>query len=183
MIMPLRTRDLAFGERRLRQVASSQAILYVRNPARFLCDGCIPFEAQDDTAVLTVLFGERTQWSFDAENAQAAHDARAQFIAALRENAEPDFDFDAAALVFGELIGNVVRPAPGPIDVQLDWSASGPVLHVTDRGQGFIRDAMLPADPLSDSGRGLYIISQLTRGARIERIPGYGNHLAVELRR
>jgi len=177
------TRDLAFGERRLRQVASSQAILYVRNPARFLCDGCIPFEAQDDTAVLTVLFGERTQWSFDAENAQAAHDARAQFIAALRENAEPDFDFDAAELVFGELIGNVVRHAPGPIDVQLDWSPSGPVLHVTDRGKGFIRDAMLPADPLSESGRGLYIISQLTRGARIERIPGYGNHLAVELRR
>jgi anti-sigma regulatory factor (Ser/Thr protein kinase) len=176
------TRDLAFGERRLRSIVLSDAILYVRNPARLLCDACLPFEAQDDTAVLTVLFGERTHWSFDAENAQAAHDARAQFVAALRERAPAQSDIGAAELVFGELIGNVVRHAPGPIDVQLDWSGVHPVLHVTDRGKGFIRDPALPADVLSESGRGLYIIAQLTGNVRIERIPGYGNHVAVVLR-
>lgn len=176
------TRDLAFGERRLRSAILSQAILFVRNPARLLCDACLPFEAQDDTAVLTVLFGARTDWSFDAENAQAAHDARAQFVAALRERAPAASDFSAAELVFGELIGNVVRHAPGPIDVQLDWSGRSPVLHVTDRGKGFIRDAALPADVLSESGRGLYIISELTEALEIERIPGYGNHVTARLR-
>jgi PAS domain S-box-containing protein len=176
------THDLAFGEHRLRAVASSQAILYVHNPARFLCDACLPFQAQDDSAVLTVLFRERTHWSFDAENAQAAHDARSQFIEALRNRASQRFDFNAAEVVFGELIGNVVRHAAGPIDVQLDWSGKEPVLHVTDRGRGFIRDPMLPADPLSEGGRGLYIISQLTQSIRIERIPGYGNHVAAHLR-
>ncbi len=176
------TRDLAFGERRLRQVILSQAILFVRNPARLLCDACLPFESQDDTAVLTVLFGERTHWSFDAENAQAAHDARAQFVAALRERAPAGSDFSAAELVFGELVGNVVRHAPGPIDVQLEWSGTHPVLHVTDRGKGFIRDPALPADVLSESGRGLYIISQLTRELHIERIPGYGNHVSGVLK-
>ncbi len=175
------TRDLAFGERRLRQAVCSQAALYVRNTARFICDACLPFEIQDDTAVLTVLFGERIQWSFDAENAQAAHDARDRFMAALRSAAAPHSDFNAAELIFGELIGNVVRHAPGAIDVQLEWPGVHPVLHVTDRGKGFVRDATLPSNPLSESGRGLYIISKMARTVRIERIPGYGNHIAVEL--
>jgi anti-sigma regulatory factor (Ser/Thr protein kinase) len=65
--------------------------------------------------------------------------------------------------------------------VQVEWSAEYPVLHVTDRGKGFIRNPALPLDPLSESGRGLYIISLLARSVRVERIPGYGNHIAVEL--
>ena len=90
-------------------------------------------------------------------------------------------DLEAAELIFGELIGNVVRHAPGPIDVQLSWGGNYPVLHVTDRGRGFIRNPSLPVDPLSESGRGLYIIALLARDVRVERIPGYGNHVAVEL--
>lgn len=176
------TRDLAFGEQRLRQVISTDAILNVRNPAQFLCDACLPFDAQDDTAVLTVLFDKRTQWSFDAENAQAAQEARSRFLTALSERSQPDADLSAAELVFGELIGNVVRHAPGPIDVRLEWPLGDPVLHVIDRGKGFIRDPALPLDPLSESGRGLYIIAQLTRDLRIERIPGYGNHVSAALR-
>lgn len=175
------TRDVAFGEQRLRQVASSEAILYVRNAARFVCDACLPHNAQDDTAVLTVSFGERSHWTFDAENAQSAHDARAQYVDRLREDATPDSDIDAAELIFGELVGNVVRHAPGPIDVQLEWERGEAVLHVTDRGKGFIRNPALPADPLSESGRGLYIISLLANSVRVERIPGYGNHIAVVL--
>lgn len=175
------TRDLAFGEHRLRQVFDSEAIQFVRSPAQLLCDACLPFEAQDDTAVLTMSFGPRTQWSFDADNAQAAHDARAQFMNVLRTSGRPDDDFNAAEVIFGELVGNVVRHAPGPIDAQLQWSEEHPVLHVTDRGRGFVRDPGLPLDPLSESGRGLYIVSELARSVRIERIAGYGNHIAAEL--
>jgi PAS domain S-box-containing protein len=175
------TRDVTFGERRLQQVASSEAILFVHDAAQFLCDACLPLDAQDDTAVLTVSFGDRAHWSFDAENAQAAHDARSEFVAKLCAQSEPGSDVDAAELIFGELIGNVVRHAPGPIDVQVEWRGRYPVLHVTDRGKGFIRDPALPVDPLSESGRGLYIISLLARSVRVERIPGYGNHIAVEL--
>lgn len=175
------TRDIAFGERRLHEVASSEAILYVRDASRFVCDACLPLDAQDDTAVLTVSFGQRAHWSFDAENAQAAHDARSEFVAHLRRRAGPQEDFEAAELIFGELVGNVVRHAPGAIDVQLQWTDRHPVLHVTDRGKGFVRNPSLPSDPLSESGRGLYIISLLARSVRIERVPGYGNHIAVEL--
>jgi anti-sigma regulatory factor (Ser/Thr protein kinase) len=175
------TRDVTFGERRLQQIASSDAILFVHNAAEFLCDACLPLDAQDDTAVLTVSFGKRAHWSFDAENAQAAHDARSEFVAELRAHSVAGSDVDAAELIFGELVGNVVRHAPGPIDVQMEWTGEHPVLHVTDRGKGFIRNPALPIDPLSESGRGLYIISLLARNVRVERIPGYGNHIAVEL--
>jgi anti-sigma regulatory factor (Ser/Thr protein kinase) len=159
----------------------SEAISFVRNPAEFLCDACLPPDAQDDTAALTVQFGERTSWAFDAENAQAAHDARRELVRYLRSRA-PDADVAAAELVFGELVGNVVRHAPGPIEVQVEWTGTQPVLHVIDRGRGFLRDPRLPQDVLSESGRGLFIVAQLTDGLRVERIAGYGNHVAAVLR-
>ncbi|HET9097501.1 MAG TPA: SpoIIE family protein phosphatase [Candidatus Baltobacteraceae bacterium] len=176
------TRDLSFGEQRLAFLAASEAISFVRNPAAFLCDACLPPDAHDDTAVLTVSFGERTSWAFDAENAQAAHEARAQLVAYLRERASGQADIGGAELVFGELVGNVVRHAPGPIEVQVEWTGRQPTLHVIDRGRGFLRDPSLPIDVLSESGRGLYIVSQLTQALRIERIAGYGNHVAAVLR-
>lgn len=176
------TRDLLFGERRLRDVTLSDAVMYVRNPARLLCDACLPRDALDDTAVMTVRLGKRLHWQFDAENAQAANDARREFVERLRELEPERTALHAAELVFGELVGNVVRHAPGAIDVQLEVLPKHAVLHVVDRGVGFIRDPALPADPLSESGRGLFIIQQLTEHVKVERIPGYGNHIAATLR-
>jgi anti-sigma regulatory factor (Ser/Thr protein kinase) len=176
------TRDVAFGEQRLASLVSSEAILFVRDPAAFLCDAILPPQAQDDTAVLAVGFGRRRSWAFDAENAEAAHDARAEFIAYLREHRPADGDFAAAELVFGELVGNVVRHAPGAIEIQVDCTGARATLHVIDRGRGFVRDPSLPPDMLSESGRGLYIVSRLAHALRAERIAGYGNHVAAELR-
>jgi PAS domain S-box-containing protein len=176
------TRDLLFGERRLREVVRSDAAMHVRNPARLFCDACLPLDAQDDTAVLTVLFGNKTSWQFDAENARAANETRREFVDRLRQVTESVRDLNAAELVFGELVGNVVRHAPGPIDVQLDLSGHKPALHVIDRGRGFIRDPALPADPLSENGRGLFIIQQLADDVRVERIAGYGNHVTATLK-
>jgi len=176
------THDVLFGEQRLAFLVASEAISCVRNPAAFLCEAILPPDAQDDTAVLTVAFGEPTSWSFDAENAEAAHDARSELAAYLRERAPNDADIAAAELVFGELVGNVVRHAPGPIEVQVEWTGPKPVLHVIDRGHGFLRDPSLPADPLCENGRGLYIVSRLTDTLRIERVAGYGNHVAAVLR-
>lgn len=176
------TRDLSFGEQRLLFLVSSDAISFVRNPAEFLCDACLPPEAQDDTAVLTVAFGERTSWAFDAENAKSAHETRTEFVSYLNERVPAGADLAAAELVFGELVGNVVRHAPGPIEVHVEWRGTQPVLHVIDRGRGFLRDPSLPIDMLSESGRGLYIVSQLTDSLSVERIAGYGNHVAAALR-
>ena len=60
-------------------------------------------------------------------------------------------DVAAAELIFGELLGNVVRHAPGLVEITLDWTAELPVLHVLDNGPGFQSRRSrerLPADAL-----------------------------------
>lgn len=174
------THNLLEGERRLHRVLQSDAVRFVSNPAEFIVSACVGAYAPDDTAVLTASFSSSHSWSFDAENAQAAQEARGEFIATLRSQARSG-DLTAAELIFGELIGNVVRHAPGPIEIQLEWSGEHPVLHVTDRGTGFDRTPSLPEDILKESGRGLYIIETLSKSLNIEYVPGYGTHAAVAL--
>lgn len=176
------TRDLSFGESRLREVAASDAVMYARNAAELICDACLPPDVQDDTAVLVLRFSDAVRWSFDAENAAAAQEARGDFVRHLQRFCGPDADYKAAEVVFGELVGNVVRHAPGAIDIQLEWRNGSAVLHVSDRGRGILREPALPENPLSESGRGLFIVQQLTEGVFSERIAGYGNHVWAQLR-
>lgn len=174
------THDLLAGERRLFDVLRSEAVRVVRDPAEFICSACVGGYAPDDTAVLTATFGGARIWSFDADNAQAAHDARGEFISYLRAQTS-DGDLMAAELIFGELIGNVVRHAPGPIEIQLAWNGERPVLHVTDRGPGFDRTPALPDDMLKESGRGLFIIETLSESLNVEHVTGYGTHVSATL--
>jgi anti-sigma regulatory factor (Ser/Thr protein kinase) len=92
-----------------------------------------------------------------------------------------DEERDAAELVFGELLGNVVRYAPGPIEVMFDWSEPVPVLHVLDRGPGFTLMPRLPSDLLSERGRGLFIVWSLAEDFNVtERLDG-GSHARAVL--
>ena len=174
------TRDLMQGEAKLHDVLTREAVMFVKSPARMLCEACLPSRVPDDTAVMTLQFAQHRQWSFDAENARAAHDARDDFLNHLRETGA-DGDYDAAELIFGELIGNVVRHAPGAIEVQLEWRGERAVLHVTDRGPGFDRAPALPEDVMKESGRGLFIVESLAQEMHVEYVPGYGTHVWVEL--
>jgi anti-sigma regulatory factor (Ser/Thr protein kinase) len=90
-------------------------------------------------------------------------------------------DVYAAELVFGELVGNAVRHAPGRVEVTIDWSTSAPVLHVLDRGPGFRHTPVLPDDPYSEYGRGLFLISSLTDDFRVSRRPNGGSHARAVL--
>jgi PAS domain S-box-containing protein len=173
--------DVVEGFRRLESVVNSDAVLHTHNPARFIEESCLGGRADDDVAILTVSFEISKRWSFDAENARAAQDARAEFVQYIRAHVNDSFSVSAAELVFGELIGNVVRHAPGPIDIDLDWSKAAPVLHVIDRGPAFEDSNTLPTDILSESGRGLYIVRRLASDLKVEHVPGYGNHVTVEL--
>jgi PAS domain S-box-containing protein len=175
-------RDSADGERRLREVVASDAVLHAHAPARFVRDACLPQIRSDDIAILTVRFRGAERWSFAAENAQAANDARADFVRFLRRKSENAAAIESAEVVFGELVGNVVRHAPGPVDLAFEWDPSEPVLHVIDRGAAFETRDRLPADPLSEGGRGLFLAEQLSGGLRIEHLSGFGNHVAVRLR-
>lgn len=173
--------DILAGYRKLRDVVDRDALLHTHRPARFIEEACLGNAASDDVAVLTITFDAGIRWSFDAENAKAAQDARAEFVAYLRRHLADDQDIETAELVFGELVGNVVRHAPGAIDIDVEWTNGSPSLHVLDRGAAFRPPSHLPTDLLSESGRGLFIVRELSKALRVDHIPGYGNHVAVEL--
>jgi PAS domain S-box-containing protein len=175
------THDVLMGYRRLREAVLRDALLHTHHPARFIEEACLGSAAPDDVAILTIAFESGIRWSFDAENAKAAQDARGEFVEYLRRHSRDAQAVQLAELVFGELVGNVVRHAPGAIDIDVEWLNGSPTLHVLDRGAAFTAPSHLPDDLLSESGRGLFIVRQLSKGLRVEHVPGYGNHVRVDL--
>jgi anti-sigma regulatory factor (Ser/Thr protein kinase) len=121
------------------------------------------------------------RWRFDAPDASAMYDTRAALRSALARRKFDERHVQTAELVLGELMSNVVRHAPGPLEVILDSTSEHVVLHVIDEGPGFERAPILPVDILSESGRGLYIVSQLTREFSATRRAPRGSHARAVL--
>jgi anti-sigma regulatory factor (Ser/Thr protein kinase) len=176
------THNIDEGERLLNAAVANDAMLYVRDAATLVAASCLPLGPRaDDAAILVVTFPRGTAWRFDADNARSAQLARGEFLARLKEEAAVDSDFGASELIFGELVGNVVRHAPGSIDVTLEWEGSRAILHVIDRGPGFQYTPPAEIDLLREEGRGLWLIHQFAVFTSIEYVPGYGTHVTVEL--
>ncbi len=190
------TRDVNEGERRVAVALGEASLLDASNIAEFLQESVVGAASQDDIAILTIALtgdGEASgglvrhtsdwtmRWAFDARDARLAHEVRSVYMNYLRARGDATSDYDAAEIVFGELVSNVVRHAPGPIEIELEWNNAAPVLHVLDRGDGFDRGAELPTDPLSEFGRGLWLIRTLTEDFSLSDTPGYGTHARTVL--
>jgi anti-sigma regulatory factor (Ser/Thr protein kinase) len=123
-------------------------------------------------------------WNLSLDDAGAAIDARSLFVEFLN-GIQTDANFiDTAELVFGELLGNVVRHAPGPVEISVDLDDDSLVLHVIDSGPPLPSvERQLPEDALSERGRGLFIVQQLASDVRIEHILNCGNHISVTMAR
>ena len=173
--------DIAAGERALHAIASSGAVCHVGRPARLIHDVCITGESRDDVAIMTVAVGAVDAWSFEAESALAAQDARSEFVAYIRSHIHDEAAIAQAELVFGELMANIVQHAPGPVNIYVDWDGDAPVIHAIDRGRGFSFEPDLP-DSYSESGRGLFLIRAACERVRVERLQGYGNYVSAMLR-
>ena len=106
---------------------------------------------------------------------------RAHFLRFLYTFAASTSDFAAAELIFGELIANVVRYAPGRVAIRVEWQDVSPVLSVQDQGKGFTPTFCLPEDPLAECGRGLFLVSTLGRGVEIDSRGGSGTTVSVKL--
>jgi anti-sigma regulatory factor (Ser/Thr protein kinase) len=119
------------------------------------------------------------------KDVRVAVDARARFVEFLQSLASPSEFIDTAELVFGELLGNVVRHAPGPVEISIDLYDDAMVLHVVDSGPPLtaIGRRRLPDDVLSERGRGLFIVQHLATEVRIERVRERGNHISVTMPR
>ena len=161
--------------------------------ARTVCTAVVGGRrTQDDIAALALWYeaslsdvsAERRAfcWTFDNNDAQAAREARHACVDLLQRAGLNDEHLTSAELVLGELVGNVVRHAPGAIDVWLDLSGRAPVIHVLDAGPGFEINPRLPADVMSERGRGLYIIAALAEDFTANRRSlDSGSHVRVVL--
>jgi anti-sigma regulatory factor (Ser/Thr protein kinase) len=122
------------------------------------------------------------QWNFQSLDASTARDVRRDLLVYLEARATAESDLAGAALIFGELIGNVVRHAPGPIAVDLRWEGGTAVLRVRDSGPGFewSGSAALP-ETMAESGRGLFIAHAVALALRVRRLPGNGTEAVAWL--
>ncbi|MEO7202807.1 MAG: SpoIIE family protein phosphatase [Candidatus Tumulicola sp.] len=169
------------GERAIERVLSSRAVVATGAPAKLIARSCLPARPYDDVAILAVRVGHAPVWSFVADDVRAAVDARRSFVAFLRRSPCEAHMVARAEVVFGELLGSVVRHAPGPVEIQLYCNDATWKLHVIDSGDDFEASGTLPSDILSELGRGLYIVRQLAKRVRVEHVANCGNHIAVEL--
>jgi anti-sigma regulatory factor (Ser/Thr protein kinase) len=143
--------------------------------------------AKDDVAILVMEMSGATADAsgnrppierrfFDASDAVAGQAARRAFTEGLRARGTDPDCIANAEVVFGELVSNAARYAPGLIEVAVDWTGTAPVLHVLDAGPGVRHVPALPRDVFSESGRGLFIISELSDDFSVAKRPQGGSH-------
>jgi anti-sigma regulatory factor (Ser/Thr protein kinase) len=121
-----------------------------------------------------------SDWHFQGDDAKKALSERNSYLEFLRSTCTADSDFDAAAILFTELVANVVRHAAGRIQISVRADRHGSVmLEVEDSGAPFAFAPSLPSIT-SEGGRGLYIISKLSADVSLSR-NGDGNAVRVKL--
>jgi anti-sigma regulatory factor (Ser/Thr protein kinase) len=179
------TRNMLDGEALLHRALNDPDVLSAPNVALAIHDAVLSDGARDDVAVMTmahVNHSERlSHWSFDVNDADMANAVRSEFLKELERGGVSGEAQTWAALVFSELIGNVLRFAPRWADITLDWGGGKPVLHVLDGGPGFRHAPKLPENLLVERGRGLFIVSQLTDEFAVSRRPNGGSHARAVL--
>jgi len=106
-------------------------------------------------------------WSLGRGAHNAAAVARTEFIAHLRLCAALNADYNAAELIFGELVANAVTHARERAIVRL-WFDDWAHLSVRDDSGSFGQRPIAPAPAHVESGRGLYIVKALARELNIE---------------
>ena len=182
--------DLIAGGQAVRDAAATLATAPGRHPADTIKQHVIPSGSFDDVAILVVRTDLREaerhidRWRFDVSDGAAAGKVRGEFLESLEQHRFTSNQCANAELVFGELIGNVVRHARSAsgVDVVLDHGGPYSVLHVLDRGSGFHHISRLPPDPYAESGRGLFLIAALTVDFTVAERPDGGSHARVVLR-
>jgi PAS domain S-box-containing protein len=163
--------------------ARLHALLAEDRDAKSILETLVGPEALDDVALLIASVAPvgEVGWTFASDRADSAQLARASLAAYLSSRNVDAALTESAELVFGELVGNVVRHAPGPISVELRWEAGDPVLIVRDRGPGFTFDPRLPRDVYAESGRGMFLVAAYSESTIVRSRAGGGSEIVVSL--
>jgi anti-sigma regulatory factor (Ser/Thr protein kinase) len=123
---------------------------------------------------------EPEPWRLQLSDSTSAPRARQEFEDYLRMHGGPGDDYAGAAVIFGEIVANVVVHAPGPIEIVVDWPDGRATMHVTDDGPPISLDTPMPS-PLADHGRGVPLVRRLARGVSTEVYAGAGKTVNVVL--
>jgi serine phosphatase RsbU (regulator of sigma subunit)/anti-sigma regulatory factor (Ser/Thr protein kinase) len=170
------------GEAAIEQLLSGDEALFAANPARYVSRLVAGKAARDDMAILTVRLGRTLgRWAFEVADSAAAYAIKRDFVQAVTEEYGERADLNACEVIFSELVGNVLRYAPGRLSLGLSVDTRGVWLHIMDDGPGFSGPPSLPPDVWSESGRGLFLVSALAKELSIRRLPGYGSYVKVLL--
>lgn len=157
----------------------------IDRPAAFVQQSVMGDEPPLDDTVLLVAqlcVALRKSWNYDSRSSHDAHVLRRDIARFMRYFAPADGDLFRAELIIGEVLANTVEHAPGTVHVEIDWTDLHPVITVRDGGPGLTHLAeMLPADPLSETGRGLFLIASLAVDVRVESVPGGGTSMRIVL--
>ncbi|GAC1499400.1 MAG: hypothetical protein NVS1B2_23140 [Vulcanimicrobiaceae bacterium] len=181
------THDFIAGERRLREAVARVAVPSTISAAERLAALVLPNGATDDVAILALRFEDERDDDrvrrvvFRSAERRAARETLAAVAAMLVAAGATEAQLGDAEMIFSELVGNVVRHAPGQCEVVLDASAIYPVLSVLDRGRGFTFAPHLPQDAFAENGRGLYIVRSLAAEFGATRRPEGGSHTRAVL--
>jgi anti-sigma regulatory factor (Ser/Thr protein kinase) len=116
------------------------------------------------------------EWRFESVGEIYPSSTLADIMALLRAQGASDSDFDSAELICVELFSNLIRHARGAVRIELDWSGEFPKLSIIDvQKRSAAAPIRLPADPLAESGRGLFIIKALAKDLRVSSTGGDGS--------
>lgn len=173
-------RELLRDRASLMNVIRNGRFLNAPEPAGALYDEVVQTVGPDDVAIMIVRRGKHEpvtlRLTFDSTDEASFRNVKLALCERLSAIGYEEADCFIAEMILTELIGNVVRYAPGNVEVALQENGRNPVLHVMDRGPSFTYAPRLPSSVYSESGRGLYMVRELSREFNVtQRVDG-GSH-------
>lgn len=189
------TRDVLEGERALKSAVDRRLALGRPVLGRDLVEDVSGGRASaDDIAVLLVRWKPTTassisrdepltkQWRFHSSHARSAQASRHELMVFIKNHAADADALFTTEIILGELLANTVEHAPGLVEIAIDWTGPKPILTIRDSGAGFKNvNPILPSSDLSEDGRGLYLIRELSSRFAIREAAAFGSELEVEL--
>ena len=180
------SRDLDEGERRIETAIRDVGVVERDHLAAAIMNHVlVDDEPSDDIAILTATIHhlplksrhEEREWRFASTDGRTATSVRHEIGSLVAGwTGRGDIELESE-LVFGELFSNVVRHAPGPLEVRVAETDDGAEVVVADTGTGF-PTVQHVADEFAESGRGLHLVHELGNEVRIEP-SAYGTRITV----
>lgn len=175
------THSIDEGYRRLHRALHDPDILDSPEIATRIRDSVLSDGSRDDVAILCARYAgvALPRYGIDVQRPRESARLRALILAELERCGYGGDAVANAEIVIAELIGNLVRHAPGIVTFVVEPRPGHVRLHVLDDGPGYRFLSRLPSDAFSERGRGLFLISALAEAFQVTPRPFGGSHATL----